>query len=135
MWLKLHDTGIYKVEVLKASLHVLMNLVHFCCLHMSKLGLALNGIWSKTSFHWNISKYNTVFGWENFCKFCGFVAIRESFLWKIWKHGVLWQNKSEQSVNIFHQFAKVFSLKSFPLYVQYIVSKYGEREQSAQKFT
>ena len=44
------------------------------------------------------------------------LAIRESFLRKIWERGVLWHSKSEQSVNIFHQFAKVFSLKSFPLY-------------------
>ena len=41
---------------------------------------------------------------EDFSKFCGFVAIHESFLCKIWGHGVLWCGKSEQS-------AKVFSLK------------------------
>ena len=59
---------------------------------------------------------------ENFCEFCSFVAIRESFL-----HKFLWQESLAQHkqaicesflhVNrIFHQFAKVFSLKSFPLY-------------------
>ena len=55
-------------------------------------------------------------------KFSRFVAIRESFLCEIWGPGVLWRCKSEQSAKIFsaksyfHQFAKVFSLESFPLY-------------------
>ena len=30
-----------------------------------------------------------------------FVAIRESFLCKIWGHGTLWHSKSEQSTKIF----------------------------------
>ena len=53
-----------------------------------------------------------------------FVAIRESFLREIWGRGVLWHGKNEQSakifstkiVAIFHQFAKIFSLESYPLY-------------------
>ena len=41
---------------------------------------------------------------ENFREFCGFVAIRESFLCEIWGRGVLWHSTSEQ-------YAKVFSVK------------------------
>ena len=41
---------------------------------------------------------------EKFREFCGFVAIRKTFLCKIWGRGILWRGKSEQS-------AKVFSLK------------------------
>ena len=64
---------------------------------------------------------------ENFHKFCSFVAICKSFLHKIWGLGVFWSGKSEQSAflqkSYFHQFAKVFSLESFPLYgiLHYIV--------------
>ena len=43
-----------------------------------------------------------------------FVAIRESFHHEIWGHGILWLDKSKQSVKVF--LAKVFSLESFPLY-------------------
>ena len=46
---------------------------------------------------------------ETFCEFRGFGAIRESFLCEIWGRGILWCGKSEQ-------FAKIFSLESFPLY-------------------
>ena len=46
---------------------------------------------------------------ETFREFCGFGAIRKSFLREIWGRGILWRGKSEQ-------FAKVFSLESFPLY-------------------
>ena len=54
-------------------------------------------------------------------EFRGFVAIREfqSFLREILGLGVLWRGKREQSAKVFsffHQFAKVFSLDSFPLY-------------------
>ena len=58
----------------------------------------------------------------NFHKFQGFVVIRKSFLRKIWGHGVLWQyqrtiHKSFLCENLIsHQFAKVFSSESFPLY-------------------
>ena len=51
-----------------------------------------------------------------------FVAIRESFLRKIWGHGIRWCGKGAiresflRENHIFHQFAKVFSLESFPLY-------------------
>ena len=45
---------------------------------------------------------------ENFRKFHGFVAIFENFLRNL-GCSILWRGKSEQS-------AKVFSLKSFPLY-------------------
>ena len=52
------------------------------------------------------------------------MAICESFLHEIWGHGVLWHGTSEQFVKVFstkisfffHQFAKVISLESFPLY-------------------
>ena len=50
------------------------------------------------------------------------MAIREIFLREIWGRGVLWCGTSKQSAksflhenHIFHQFAKVFSLQSFPL--------------------
>ena len=49
-------------------------------------------------------------------EFRGFVAIRESFLREIWGCVVLWRGTSEQS-------AKVFSLKSFPLYVPASISQ------------
>ena len=49
-----------------------------------------------------------------------FVAIRESFLHEIWKYGILWCSKSEQSMlhenRTFHQLAKIFSPESFSLY-------------------
>ena len=38
---------------------------------------------------------------ENFCEFCGFVAIRESFLCEILGYAVYWRSKSEQSVKVF----------------------------------
>ena len=61
---------------------------------------------------------------ENFCEFRGFVAIRESFLRKIWGRGILWHNKSEQSAKVFSDiFTKVFSLKSFLLYGSYRLCK------------
>ena len=52
-------------------------------------------------------------------RFCGYL---ESFPHEIWGRGVMWRATSEQSASflrenrIFHQFVKVFSLKSFPLY-------------------
>ena len=55
---------------------------------------------------------------ENFRKFRGFVAIRESFFSaKFWGCGVLWRCKSEQSAKVFS--AKIVFLpirESFPLY-------------------
>ena len=52
---------------------------------------------------------------ENFLvEFHSFVGICESFLCDIWWHDVLWPGTSEQ-------FAKVFSLESFPLYYAYHV--------------
>ena len=59
---------------------------------------------------------------ENFRKFRGFVAIRESFPTKFraWRP-LAWQKQAIcesflRENHIFHQFAKVFSLESFPLY-------------------
>ena len=34
---------------------------------------------------------------KNVCEFCGFVAIRKSFLHEIWGHGILWCGTNEQS--------------------------------------
>ena len=59
---------------------------------------------------------------KNFREFRSFVAIRESFLCEIWgvaSFGVAkasnpWKFSSQRSY--FHQFAKVFSLESLPLY-------------------
>ena len=59
---------------------------------------------------------------ENFCKFHSFVAIRESFLHKIW--GVASFGKAKASnlqkfspqKSYFHKFTKAFFLESFPLY-------------------
>ena len=59
---------------------------------------------------------------ENFHEFRGFVAIRESFLCEIWKLGIIWLHQPAICKNflcenlIFHQFVKVFSCESFPLY-------------------
>ena len=63
-----------------------------------------------------------LFEGENFCEFHGFVAVHESFLREIW--GVASFGTAKMSnprkfypqKSYFHQFAKVFSLKSFPLY-------------------
>ena len=56
----------------------------------------------------SLSSENTVqrktFEGENSCEFCSFMAIYESFLHKVWGHGILWNGKSKQS-------AKVFSVK------------------------
>ena len=59
---------------------------------------------------------------ENFCEFRSFVAIRKSFLCKIWGVAsfgmVKASNPRKFSLrnHIFHKFMKVFSLKSFLLY-------------------
>ena len=37
---------------------------------------------------------------ENFCEFCGFVAICESFFHEVWGHGVLWCGTSKQSAKV-----------------------------------
>jgi len=41
---------------------------------------------------------------ENFCEFCGFVAICKSFLPEVWWRGVSWHNKSEQSAKAFSHY-------------------------------
>ena len=56
------------------------------------------------------------------CEFRSFVAIRESFLCEIWGMAFFGAAKASNSQKfihencIFHQFAKIFSLESFPLY-------------------
>ena len=58
----------------------------------------------------------------NFREFRGFVAICESFLHKIWGVASFGMAKASNPrkfsprKSYFHQFAKVFSLTSFPLY-------------------
>ena len=61
----------------------------------------------------NLCVYHTVgtFEGENFYEFRSFVAIRKSFLHKIWERGVLWHSKSEQSVKVFS--AKIVLITSF----------------------
>ena len=63
-----------------------------------------------------------------FFEFCSFVAICVSFLCEIWRRGVLWHGKSEQSAKvsihengIFHQFVK-FSLLKVSRYTVSITS-------------
>ena len=52
-----------------------------------------------------------MFEGENFCEFCGFVAIRESFLCEIWAWCDLVRHKQANRENcFFHQFAIKFSL-------------------------
>ena len=51
---------------------------------------------------------------ENFHEFHGFVAIRKSFLWGVASFGMAKVGNLRKSS--FHQFVKVFSLESFPLY-------------------
>ena len=70
---------------------------------------------------------------ENFHEFRGFVAIRESFLREIWgvvSFGVAKASNprkfSLQKSN-YYQFAKVFSLESFPLYG---ITKQGTSEHN-----
>ena len=53
----------------------------------------------------------TEFEGENFHEFCSFVAIHESFLCKILRHGVLWRSTSEQSTKVF--FVKITNLRKF----------------------
>ena len=59
---------------------------------------------------------------ENFREFRGFVAIHESFLHDIWGVASFGAGKASNPQKFsprksyFHQFAKVFSLESFPLY-------------------
>jgi len=56
---------------------------------------------------------------ENFCKFCSFVAICKSFVREIWRCGILWHSKSEQS-------AKVFSVKIVfsPICESFLIRKF-----------
>ena len=57
-------------------------------------------------------------------KFCGFVAIGESYLREIWRCDILWHGKSEQSVKVFSAKAifftnlQTFSPSKFPA-IQY----------------
>ena len=63
-----------------------------------------------------------LFEGENFCELRSFVAVHESFLREIWgvaSFGVAKTSNPRKfypQKSYFHQFAKVFSLESFPLY-------------------
>ena len=61
--------------------------------------------------------------------FCGFVAIRESFLREIWGCGILWHGKSEQS-------AKVFSAKIVfsPIHESFLPRKFSVIRYSVMQF-
>ena len=60
-------------------------------------------------------KWETFKG-ENLHEFCGFVAIRETFLWEIWGRCILGHSKSEQSVKVFSAKIVFFTnlQKNFP---------------------
>ena len=72
----------------------------------------------------SMGAYYCTFEEENFDEFCSFVAICESFSLQNLGAWHPWHGTSEHFVKvfsvkiiiIFHQFAKVFSLESFPLY-------------------
>ena len=81
-------------------------------------------LWSKHStWHLQLLPYSGKLSREKtFHKFCSFVAIRESFLHEIWGVASFGTAKASNPrkfsprKSYFHQFAKVFSLESFPLY-------------------
>ena len=55
---------------------------------------------------------------ENLCKVCGFVAIRESFLHKVWRRGIRWHGEREQYVKSFlpQQFLPLYGTSAAPAY-------------------
>ena len=72
--------------------------------------------------------WRETFEGENLCEFRSFVAVCESFLRKIWGHGVLWCGTNEQSAKIFS--AKIIfftnSQKFSPLKVSHYTVFYYE---------